>query len=182
MTVYVDDVRLAFGRMVMCHMWADSLEELHEMADAIGVSRRWFQEPPKASWRHYDIALAKKTLALERGAVLTDRYGPLEHVARQTGNHRTLDKIAEARRRRGAGFLQTRPKPDLFGGALPSVPAAVMREADVLLTAVPPPPAGLCIDRHALPAARVLERQGRGRLVWLPEPGVYYLRRTANAG
>ena len=109
MTVYVDDVRHRFGRMVMCHMWADTLEELHAMADAIGVSRRWFQEPPKASWHHYDIALAKKALALERGATLTDRYGPLEHVARQTGNQRTLDNIAEARRKRAAGFLLSDP-------------------------------------------------------------------------
>lgn len=82
MTVYVDDVRHPYGRMVMCHMWADTPDELHAMADRIGVARRWFQHPPKASWEHYDISLSRKMLALCFGAVLTDRYGPLEHVAR----------------------------------------------------------------------------------------------------
>lgn len=50
MTVYVDDVRHPFRRMVMSHMWADSLDELLAMADRIGVARRWLQQPPKASW------------------------------------------------------------------------------------------------------------------------------------
>lgn len=31
MTVYVDDVRLPFGRMIMCHLWADTLPELLAM-------------------------------------------------------------------------------------------------------------------------------------------------------
>lgn len=52
------------------------------MADSIGVARRWCQRPPKASWLHYDISLGKKAEALKLGAVLTDRYGPIEHVAK----------------------------------------------------------------------------------------------------
>lgn len=81
MTVYVDDVRWRFGNMIMCHMWADTLDELHAMADAIGVQRKWFQTPPKASWDHYDVTVSKKTEAFTRGAVLTDRYGPVEWQA-----------------------------------------------------------------------------------------------------
>lgn len=99
MTVFVDDVRLPFGRMVMCHLWADTDEELHAMADRIGVARRWFQQPPKASWKHYDISLGMKAKALAAGAVLTDRYGPSEHVARLRGNQKLLDTIAELRER-----------------------------------------------------------------------------------
>lgn len=97
MTVYVDDVRHAYGRMVMCHMWADTRDELFAMVDAIGVARHWFQCPPKASWEHFDIALSKKAQAIKHGAVLTDKYGPLEHTARLTGNQRQLDQIARCR-------------------------------------------------------------------------------------
>ena len=72
MTVYVDDMRAPYGRMVMCHMIADSDEELHQ-ADRIGVARRWFQKPGTPR-RHYDIALSKRALAVAAGAVeITDR-------------------------------------------------------------------------------------------------------------
>lgn len=68
MAVYVDDMRAPYGRMLMCHMIANSLDELHAMADRIGVQRRWFQAPPKASAPHYDIALSKRALAIRAGA------------------------------------------------------------------------------------------------------------------
>lgn len=68
MAVYVDDMEAPYGRMKMCHMLADSDEELHAMADRIGVARRWHQAPPKHS-SHYDIALTKKALALAAGAI-----------------------------------------------------------------------------------------------------------------
>lgn len=53
----------------MCHMTADTLDELHTMADKIGMERRWFQEPPKASYPHYDIPEHKRDQALSLGAV-----------------------------------------------------------------------------------------------------------------
>jgi hypothetical protein len=53
----------------MCHMIADAPDELHAMADRIGVARRWFQQPPKASFWHYDIAKSKRALAIAAGAV-----------------------------------------------------------------------------------------------------------------
>jgi hypothetical protein len=81
-TVFVDDVRHKFGRMVMCHMWSDSLDELLVMADRVGVARKWLQQPPRASWVHFDVSLGVKAKALAAGAVLTDRYGPLRHEAR----------------------------------------------------------------------------------------------------
>ena len=67
MSVYVDDMRAPYGRMIMCHMGADTAEELHAMADAIGVSRRWYQD------KHYDICLAKRAKAVELGAIETTR-------------------------------------------------------------------------------------------------------------
>lgn len=72
MTVYVDDMRAPFGRMVMCHMVADSDEELHDMARRIGVARKWHQAPPRHD-SHYDIAQSKKKLAVMSGAVAITR-------------------------------------------------------------------------------------------------------------
>lgn len=67
MTCYVDDMRAPFGRLVMCHMLADSDEELLAMADRIGVQRKWHQYP--GSHRsHFDIALSKRALAVAAGA------------------------------------------------------------------------------------------------------------------
>ncbi|KRR25931.1 DUF4031 domain-containing protein [Bradyrhizobium retamae] len=82
MTVYVDDVQHKFRHMTMCHMWADTLAELLAMARRIGVQPKWLQQPPKASWVHFDISLGKKDLARKYGAVLTDKFGPVEHLAK----------------------------------------------------------------------------------------------------
>lgn len=90
MTVYVDDVKHKLGTMIMCHMWADTEAELLAMADGIGVQRRWIQGHPtlsigkakSVSWLHFDISLQKKRRAISKGALLTDKYGPLEFLAR----------------------------------------------------------------------------------------------------
>lgn len=74
MPVYVDDMRAKFGRMVMCHMLADTDEELHAMADRIGVARRWHQKPGTPH-SHYDVCLAKRALAVSFGAQEIDRAG-----------------------------------------------------------------------------------------------------------
>jgi len=70
MSVYVDGERNAFGRMIMCHMFADSLAELHAMADAIGMDRNWFQP---LSFPHYDVSLSRRERAVNLGAVEVDR-------------------------------------------------------------------------------------------------------------
>ena len=67
MAVYVDHMRAPLGRMKMCHMIADSTEELLAMADRIGVARRWIQKAG-TSHEHFDIALSKRALAVEAGA------------------------------------------------------------------------------------------------------------------
>lgn len=103
MGVYVDDVRHRYGRMVMCHMWADTLDELLAMADRIGVARRWLQKPPKASWVHFDISLGMKAKAIAAGATLTDKYGPVEHVAKLRGDTKKLDQVAACRAMFGKG-------------------------------------------------------------------------------
>ena len=69
MAVYVDDMQAPYGRMKMCHMLADTDDELHAMAARIGVARRWWQSPEKTSGSHYDIALSKRAIAVSLGAV-----------------------------------------------------------------------------------------------------------------
>lgn len=71
MTVYVDKAGNAFGRMIMCHMVADTLAELHTLADAIGLRREWFQG--SASFPHYDVAKGRRAAALKLGAVEIER-------------------------------------------------------------------------------------------------------------
>ena len=68
MSVYVDDMEAGFGRMKMCHMIADSHDELIAMADKIGVARKWIQYPGTPR-EHFDICLAKKKLAVSAGAI-----------------------------------------------------------------------------------------------------------------
>lgn len=68
MSVYVDDMRAPYGRLIMCHMLADTDEELCAMADRIGVARRWHQRPGTAK-SHYDVCLTKRALAVAAGAI-----------------------------------------------------------------------------------------------------------------
>lgn len=70
MSVYVDSAHLPFGRMIMCHMIADSIEELHSMADKIGIQRKWFQN--KGLHPHYDISKGKRALALLNGVIFLE--------------------------------------------------------------------------------------------------------------
>lgn len=69
--VYVSSAFLPYRRMKMCHMLADTLDELHAMADRIGVARRHFQTDSSAP--HYDICKSKRALAVKHGAVEIDR-------------------------------------------------------------------------------------------------------------
>lgn len=90
MSVYVDPAIWPFGRMTMCHMWADTTDELLSMALKIGVQRKWIQGHPtlslpryrNASWVHFDICSTKRKGAIHHGAIETDKYGPIEWQAR----------------------------------------------------------------------------------------------------
>ncbi len=68
MTIYVDDMMAPFGRMLMCHLVADTREELDAMVDTIGVARRWIQHEGTYQ-EHYDISKGKRALAIRAGAV-----------------------------------------------------------------------------------------------------------------
>jgi hypothetical protein len=70
MPCYVDTVReypdagLRFTEF--CHLLADTREELHEMADRLGIPRRFFQDHP---WRwHHDLPAHLRARAVALGA------------------------------------------------------------------------------------------------------------------
>lgn len=67
MTVYVDDMEARFRAMKMCHMIADSTPELLEMADKIGIARKWIQHPGTHR-EHFDIPKYKRARAVKQGA------------------------------------------------------------------------------------------------------------------
>lgn len=67
MAVYVDDMRAPLGRLILCHMVADTHHELVEMAQKIGVDQKWIQHPGTLR-EHFDIALSKRALAVKAGA------------------------------------------------------------------------------------------------------------------
>lgn len=79
MTVYVDDMAARFGRLVMCHMLADSDAELRDMARRIGVAQRHHQGD------HFDICRSKRHLAVALGAVeVSQRTMALMRANRRT--------------------------------------------------------------------------------------------------
>ena len=80
MSVYVDKPIHKYRRMIMCHMIADTIDELHQMADKIGINRKWFQS--KASSPHYDICKAKREHAVKFGAIEVDRKGLVNIIRR----------------------------------------------------------------------------------------------------
>lgn len=68
--VYVGKREYKFGRMKMSHMIADSLEELHDMAEKIGMRLEWFQNKPGKP--HYDVPMFRKKRAILAGAIEVD--------------------------------------------------------------------------------------------------------------
>lgn len=86
MAVYVDDMRAKFGRMIMCHMIADTDEELHAMADKIGINRKWHQLN-KVYTSHYDICLSMRDRAVALGAIQITwkQAGAMCAIRRMTG-------------------------------------------------------------------------------------------------
>lgn len=64
--VYVDNMRARFRQMIMCHMIADTPQELQNMAIRVGLRLRWYQV--NGRYPHFDICEAKRRLAVKLGA------------------------------------------------------------------------------------------------------------------
>jgi hypothetical protein len=73
MSVYVDDGFVDGDWDIWTgggHMQADTLEELHAMADRLGLRRSWFQCKSGRPWHdHYDLTRSKRDQAIALGAV-----------------------------------------------------------------------------------------------------------------
>ena len=61
--VYVDDMKVQYGRMQMSHMVADSTAELFAMADRIGVARKWIQRASTRRDKAGAVAVTMRELA-----------------------------------------------------------------------------------------------------------------------
>lgn len=77
MSVYVDPLmnceRHAKWRWSQgCHLFADTVEELHAFAQRIGLKRAWFQTPER--FPHYDLNANRRKAAVLAGAV--ELHGP----------------------------------------------------------------------------------------------------------
>lgn len=68
MTVYVDQLNRYNGGNRWCHMIADTVDELHAMAERIHMKREWFQGMPE-HFPHYDLMPRRRHWAINFGAV-----------------------------------------------------------------------------------------------------------------
>lgn len=96
MSVYVDDMKAGFGRMVMCHMAADTSEELLAMAEMIGVAAKWIQYPGTAK-EHFDICLSKRARAVKLGARQVTQREMVELVERKRTHPAVLANLPQWR-------------------------------------------------------------------------------------
>ena len=78
MAVYVDDAVTLWRGQRWAHLMADTLEELHAFAEALGIPRRAFQD--KTSGAHYDLPAPLRDESLALGAIAISRHRDRELV------------------------------------------------------------------------------------------------------
>ena len=82
--VYVDGLRdYGWRHGPSCHLIADSVEELIEFAESMGMRREWFQAK---STPHFDLTADGRTAAVSMGAI-------------ELNNRELVAKIRELRRK-----------------------------------------------------------------------------------
>lgn len=126
--VYVDNMEAPFGNMIMCHMIADTTEELIAMAKKIGVAEKWIQDKGTYS-EHFDICQSKRKIAVKAGAVevtmiqlgrMLARRAEAAFHARKTGLQTFVEEPANSISQEREQALQDNPaqiKLDFTGNA-----------------------------------------------------------------
>lgn len=56
-----------------CHLIADTEDELHALAQKIGMKRAWFQSGEDHAMPHYDLTAGRRAAAVRAGAIEVDR-------------------------------------------------------------------------------------------------------------
>lgn len=85
MPVYVDSLADHGWELgPSCHLIGDTLEELHALAEKIGMKRAWFQA--YASTPHYDLTRKRRKAAVAAGAVELERRAFVDKL-RQLRQH-----------------------------------------------------------------------------------------------
>ena len=77
MSVYVDALKPTkrskrWPFLFACHLLADDVDELHAMANRIGMRRAWFQPRSRP---HYDLNPSRRAHAVRLGAIQLDAQG-----------------------------------------------------------------------------------------------------------
>jgi hypothetical protein len=86
MSAYVDDAVTLWRGERWAHLMADTLDELHLFAAAIGLPRRAFQD--KTSGAHYDVTAEMRLQAIALGAMPISRHKDRELVRAVIANAR----------------------------------------------------------------------------------------------
>ena len=88
MTVYIDDAVHPWRGERWAHLMADTLPELHALAQQLGIPRRAFQNRP--SGVHYDVPAPLREQAIVLGAQAISRHTDRALVRRVIANARAL--------------------------------------------------------------------------------------------
>ena len=88
MAVYIDDAVHPWRGERWAHLMADTLPELHAMAQQLGIPRRAFQN--RRSGAHYDVPAPLREQAIALGARAISRHTDRELLRRVIANARGL--------------------------------------------------------------------------------------------
>lgn len=92
MAVYVDGLRdYGWHRGPSCHLIADSVDELIEFAESMGMRREWFQAK---STPHFDLMATARVTAVAMGAIELSYRELISKIRELRANRRLQEDLA----------------------------------------------------------------------------------------